>query len=250
MRSADYGIDAPNMQRALWIIGALGVALSFVYPPLGQYTVFVGAAFLVSALVMFWGSKVGKLKLVERLLDEFPWTGSERVLDVGCGRGLPLISVARRLIKGRVTGIDVWRDVDLANNRMEKTLENISIERVGNRADVRDGDARELPFESETFDVVVSSWAIHNIAVRSGRLQAIREMVRVLRPGGWLGILDIEDSKEYVGELRALGMISVTRKGPSFLFLIPTYQVTAWKPEPERAEASEAEMAEAVPAMA
>ncbi|MCZ7581092.1 MAG: class I SAM-dependent methyltransferase [Fimbriimonadaceae bacterium] len=250
MRSADYGIDAPNMQRALWILGALGVALAFGYPPLGQYTVYFGAAFLASALVMFWGSKVGKLKAVERMLNEFPWTGNERVLDVGCGRGLPLISVARRLIKGRATGVDVWRDVDLANNRMERTLENISIERVGNRADVRDGDARELPFEDETFDAVVSSWAVHNIAVRSGRTQAIREMVRVLRPGGWIGILDIENTKDYVSELRALGMLSVTRKGPSFLFLIPTYQVTAWKPEPERTGEEEAAKEEAVPVIA
>ena len=53
-----------------------------------------------------------------------------------------------------------------------------------------DADARDLPFATASFDVVVSSLAISNVAEAGGRAQALREAVRVLRPGGRLRIVD------------------------------------------------------------
>ena len=70
-------------------------------------------------------------------------------------------------------------------------------------------DARQLPFADDTFDVVVSHWVVHNMDKPSDRLRVLDEMARVLKPGGWLLIADIENHSEYVSRLKALGFIDV-----------------------------------------
>jgi arsenite methyltransferase len=87
-----------------------------------------------------------------------------------------------------------------------------------------------LPFAEATFDVVVSSWALHNLYHPAERRQALHEIVRVLKPGGRLALLDIRHTGEYVRVLRESGLADVQRSGPRFLFVIPTYAVTATKP--------------------
>ena len=77
---------------------------------------------------MFWGSKVGKLRLRDKIIASIPWRGDEQVLDVGCGHGLMLLAVAKRLQSGRAIGIDIWSQVDQADNNPESTLANARIE--------------------------------------------------------------------------------------------------------------------------
>src|SRR5690242_11777334 len=99
----DYGLDAPGVVRNL-VIGAvvgLGVFASVAlhlwsgHVPIGPVIfdvtgmgLAIGAVCAAMAIWMVWESKVGKLSGRERLLDQIAWKGSERVLDVGCGRGL------------------------------------------------------------------------------------------------------------------------------------------------------------------
>jgi arsenite methyltransferase len=128
---------------------------------------------------MLWDSKIGKLRSREHLLRRITWTGEERVLDVGCGRGLMLIGVAKRLTTGMATGIDIWQTEDLSGNRPEATLENARREGVLDRIEVRTGDMRQIPFADNTFDVVVSRAAIHNLYETGDRAQAISEIARV-----------------------------------------------------------------------
>lgn len=230
MRKPDYGIDAPNMQQNLIILGVALVALLVVWPKVGVYAVWPGATLLLAAIWLRFGSRVWKVKLADKLLSRIPWRGDELVLDVGCGHGLLTVLAAKRLRSGKATGVDVWREFDQAENRPDKPLENAKIEGVGRFVEVKDGDARELPFPDSTFDVVVSGWAIHNIAVGTGREKAIKEMIRVLKPGGWIGILDIEATKEFVSAMHKAGIVSVQRSGPSFCFISPTHQLVAQKP--------------------
>ena len=63
-------------------------------------------------------------------------------------------------------------------------LEGVSV-------DVRDGDARKIPFADATFDVVVSSLALHNIYSAKEREHALGEIARVLKPGGHAAIFDV-----------------------------------------------------------
>jgi SAM-dependent methyltransferase len=213
----DYGLDAPGVVRnlalasfagllfaALILAGVVPESLSFhpssgVEARLGLIGVGLGPGIAcgAAAIAMVWGSRVGKLRERERLLGALPWDGNEQVLDVGCGRGLLLVGAARRLRTGKAIGVDLWRAEDLAGNRPEATLANARAEGVADRVRVETADMRQLPFSDGTFDRVVSRAAIHNIDDSEGRARAIREIARVMKPGGFAIIDDIRHLGDY-----------------------------------------------------
>jgi SAM-dependent methyltransferase len=242
LRRADYGIDAPGVQLRFLIVGAscvvagvvlimierarhVGFARSLASPLLS-----IGVTFVLTAGVMFWGSKVGKLRLRDRVIDQLSLRGGERVLDVGCGHGLMLCAAAKRLTTGEAVGVDIWQKEDQAGNSPAATMANARAEGVVDRVELLDGDARELPFEDASFDAAVSSWALHNIYDAAGRAEALREIARVLKPGGRLAVIDIRHAADYARTLRECGMADVRLRAPSFVFLIPSRLVTATKP--------------------
>jgi arsenite methyltransferase len=97
-------------------------------------------------------------------------------------------------------------------------------------------DMRTLPFADGTFDVVVSSLAIHNIRSNAARAEAVAEAWRVLRAGGRLVIADIRSTSRYAATLRTRGADSVShrRLGWQFWYGNPfaaTSLVTACKRE-------------------
>lgn len=237
----NYGLDAPGVVRNLTVIGAIVMLLAMLSGMVAADGRFgwlrylqisfwaPGLALLLTAAVMVWGSRVGKVRFRERILDAIPWRGDEHVLDVGCGHGLMLLGAAKRLKTGQAVGIDLWQREDQAGNSPEATMENARLEGVADRVELKDGDARKLPFGDRTFDVILSSWALHNIYDREGRALAVREIARVLKPAGRAALVDIRHADEYAEVLRAAGL-DVRRAGPNFLFVIPSYTVWASKP--------------------
>ena len=177
----------------------------------GSMGLFAGAGCLAMGLWMLWSSKVGKIRRRERLLDHLAWTGRERVLDVGCGRGLMLVGAAKRLTTGKATGIDIWQTEDLSGNRPEATLENARREGVGDRVDIKTADMRQIPLPDGSVDAVVSCAAIHNIYAAGERAKALREIARVLAPGGQVLLDDIRHPAEYAAALAANGCKDVRR---------------------------------------
>ena len=215
-----YGIDAPGLVRAFFLTGAValiaalaagrsswpGGLISLALSAVGG---FVSVYALCMGCYMLYGSLVGKVRGRHQILGLVPWSGSEAVLDVGCGRGLLLTAAASRTPFGRAVGIDLWLAKDQSSNRPEATIANARAEGVEERVEVQTADARQLPFADDTFDVVVSHWVVHNLDKSTDRAQALKEMARVLRPGGWLLIADIENHREYVSRLKDLGFIGV-----------------------------------------
>lgn len=61
---------------------------------------------------------------------------------------------------------------------------------VADRVEVHTADMTALPFADDSFDVVTSAMAIHNVPSAQGRFHAIDEAIRVLRPGGQLLVAD------------------------------------------------------------
>jgi ubiquinone/menaquinone biosynthesis C-methylase UbiE len=206
-----------------------GVALSFV-EGWAALIAFVGAGcLLATAGAMVVSSKVLKLRQRDRMLDLIAWRGDEEVLDVGCGRGLLVIGAAKRLSTGKAVGIDIWQEQDQSGNRPEATRANAEAEGVSDRVEVLDADARKLPFGDESFDVVLSSLVIHNLHVAADRASAVREIVRVLKPGGRVAICDILHTRSYARMLEEKGLENVHRPRPHLMFFGPVWTVTGTK---------------------
>jgi SAM-dependent methyltransferase len=217
MPRGEYGYDAPY---ALMIFGSLAV-VSGLAAAIAWWRMPVHAAgpislyfvlFLANTASFFYTTRRGKFLEWERILDRTQLRGDEIVLDMGCGRGAVLTAVALRLTTGRVTGVDIWSATDQSGNAQDVTLRNASLEGVGDRVHIGTADMRALPFPDRTFDLVVSSLAIHNIRSNADRKRAIAEGFRVMKPGGRMVIADIRATAAYADALRTLGASNVERR--------------------------------------
>jgi SAM-dependent methyltransferase len=99
----------------------------------------------------------------------------ERTLDIACGAGNATIPAAK-------TGAEVI-GLDLVPELLEAARENAA--EAGVEIEWMEGDAEMLPFEDETFDVVISTVGI---MFTPDHQRAAREAARVLKPGGRLGL--------------------------------------------------------------
>jgi arsenite methyltransferase len=237
----DYGLDAPGIVKDMFVRGgwflAFGFALWFMNhsdfpgPAMSLLTALglVGLGFVVVGAVMVWSSRTAKPKLRDEILEAAQINGDEKILDAGCGRGLLLIGAAKKLKSGRATGIDIWDARDLKDNSSEATRENAKLEGVADKVRVESGDVRKLVYPEANFDVVVSSMVVHNLPGADERAQAIRELYRVLKPGGRLAMYDILKTREYAKVLESCGAQNVTLGSMRWLWLVPGWMLTAKK---------------------
>ena len=224
----DYGIDAPGVVRNLLIAGSVALLVSVLsysgllpWQGLARSLAPMTVACLGMGSYMFYSSKYGKIREREWLLDLVPggWRGDETVLDVGCGLGVMLIGAAKRLTTGTAVGIDIWQTQDLSGNNPDATLENARREGVADRVTIKTADMRQIPFPDGHFDVIVSNGAIHNIYQANERAVAVREIARVLKPGGACILADVRHEAQYAGVLRASGVTDVQRRDSHFTSL-------------------------------
>jgi ubiquinone/menaquinone biosynthesis C-methylase UbiE len=135
--------------------------------------------------VLVWLLTHGRESAFRRSLARFAQLSTgESVLDVGCGTGSLAIEAKRQVGPGgRVAGIDASPEmIGRAASKAAKA-----------RLDVRFQQAvvEALPFDDGTFDVVLSTLMLHHLP-RIARTQCVREIRRVLRPGGRVLIVDFD----------------------------------------------------------
>lgn len=117
-----------------------------------------------------------------RILDRVNIAAGESVLDVGCGTGTLAIAAARRVgDAGSVTGIDASPEM------IERARAKAA--RAAVRATFDVADAAALPFTDAHFDVVLSTVMLHHLR-RAAREECMREVRRVLVPGGRVLVVD------------------------------------------------------------
>ena len=121
--------------------------------------------FFIPALFQEWA---------DRMVEAAQVQAGQHVLDVACGTGLLARTAAERVgPTGSVTGLDVNEGMLEVGKRKASKIK------------WQHGRAESLPFDSNTFDAVVSQFGLMFF---EDRLTAIREMSRVLRPGGRLAV--------------------------------------------------------------
>ncbi|MDP2744895.1 MAG: class I SAM-dependent methyltransferase [Dehalococcoidia bacterium] len=157
---------------------------------------------------------------------------NDRVLDVGTGRGFLAIEIAKAVKGCQIVGMDMWdmpakgemhKGFVLGDTR-DNAERNARLEGMSNNVKFRQADAREMPFESESFDVVVSSFVMHQIVYGTGGPRVLQETYRVLKPRGRLVIVDLIIGKRITGQLTELGfgeikVQKVKNLGPASLLL-------------------------------
>jgi len=152
----------------------------------------------------------------------------DRVLDLACGTGLNFPHLCELVgARGRVVGIDL-------SPRMLTIARQLIAARGWQNVEAREADAAQLPFPDESFDKVICSYALNIIP---DYVQAIREVRRVLVPGGrfislemraemhalqrFWRICAVDISHDTVGGLRAVfGNVQVSRSWFGMVFMV------------------------------
>jgi arsenite methyltransferase len=239
----DYGVDAPAVMRNFFLIGALFLLLAIFAPhiihlgpvELSARGFYWPAGFLIGEGFLFLlYVKVGKFRHRDFMLSLHAWRGDEQVLDVGCGRGLLLAGAAKRIAaisgNGHATGIDVWSNVDMGGNSSAATQHNLELEGISNFCTLLSEPAQTMSCPDTTFDVIVSNLCLHNIYDAPTRRQALRQIVRVLKPGGVALISDYKLTGEYAKEFSYAGLLVEKRRGSFITTFPPLTVIVARKP--------------------
>src|SRR5262245_39407127 len=150
---------------------------------------------------------VNEAEPVHRFLAAVAPRGDEFALDVACGPGL--------LAKAFAPHVREIVGVDLTPAMVEKAAA-IARETGLSNESFEVADALRLPFEASAVDLVVTRLALHHMPDPGA---AVREMARVLRPGGRLGVFDMTTSE--IAEEAAYHNLVERRRDPSHTRALP-----------------------------
>jgi ubiquinone/menaquinone biosynthesis C-methylase UbiE len=131
-----------------------------------------------------------------RLVEQAGLRPAHRILDVGCGTGTLLVQIARRFPGIGATGIDP------APRALARAARKAAARGLAIRFDRGFGEA--LPYPDAAFDRVLSSFMLHHLASASEKQSTLREMRRVLAPGGSLHLLDFTHDHDEGGLFQRL----------------------------------------------
>jgi SAM-dependent methyltransferase len=109
----------------------------------------------------------GRRTVLERVLDDLRLPARARILDAGCGSGRNMVEFARH---GTVTGVEL-------------SATSVALGRERGAGEVIEGSVLDMPFEADSFDLAASLDVIEHL---QDDLQALRELRRVVAPGGSL----------------------------------------------------------------
>ena len=126
---------------------------------------------------------LGVQRVHRRLLDQAGVRPGQRVLEIGCGTGNLLLAAKQAQPAATAVGLDP--DLTALARAARKAR------RRGLAVQLDRGYADQLPYADDSVDVVLSSFMLHHVPADQ-RGPAIREVQRVLRPGGALHLVDID----------------------------------------------------------
>ena len=119
------------------------------------------------------------LKYTRKAFQLLPQTDKPRILDIGCGSGVPTMELAR-LSNGQVTGLDINQPP------LDRLARKIKKARISDRVKTLKCSILDMEFPDESFDIIWAEGSIHVIGFERG----LREWKRFLKPNGFLAIHD------------------------------------------------------------
>jgi ubiquinone/menaquinone biosynthesis C-methylase UbiE len=153
----------------------------------------------------FWVQAPHPFITRERLRDALAPSAGERLLEVGPGTGYYTLPVARSLHPDGV--LDIF---DLQPEMLEYTARAAREQGLGNIVTTQ-GDARSLPYQDDTFD---GAFLVATLGEVPDQDAALRELSRVLKPGGRLVVGEVFGDPHWV----RLGVLRQRAQGASFRF--------------------------------
>ncbi len=133
---------------------------------------------LMNRMMTFGLDKMWRHNTVKRIAKTSP----RQILDIATGTADLAISMARKISNVTVTGID------LSANMIALGDKKIHEARLDSQVKLQVGDALALPFDNDSFDAITAAYGVRNFEHLD---TGYAEMLRVLRPGGKLYILEL-----------------------------------------------------------
>jgi ubiquinone/menaquinone biosynthesis C-methylase UbiE len=178
-----YRVQGAGAPLVLLPLGLAAAQWEPLLPRLSaQYcTITLGGAVLGSvASLEARGQSTGYLGVVRHLIEAVHLQPGETILDVGCGSG-----VLDRWLARHTGGAHHIVAVDIHRTLLREAAALAAKEGLADRIEFRDGNAEALPFPDNSFDVTMSATVMELLDAD----QMLREMIRVTKPGGRVGIV-------------------------------------------------------------
>ena len=151
-------------------------------------------------------------KFYQKIASQIPKDRKTHILDVGTGTANLAIVIKKRSPNAEILGIDPDEKIlKIAKSKIKKEKLDIKFVKAF---------AQKLPFKKQSFDYVVSSFAIHHIPSHL-KNQAFSEMYRVIKPGGTILIIDIGVPKNLPAKIVGAVFSLVEAVGPNLRGFIP-----------------------------
>lgn len=126
---------------------------------------------------------------------QFLEPGNGVVLDAGAGSGRSSLMVLLERPRSKVIALDIFsNDYGIGDNTPERLMRNATIAGVAARVEVKNGDMREIPLDTNSLDAAVSAFAIDHLP-RDGVIRALSELRRTLKPGGQFLLLTLNPDR-------------------------------------------------------
>ncbi|HEC92026.1 MAG TPA: class I SAM-dependent methyltransferase [Candidatus Atribacteria bacterium] len=160
-----------------------------------------------------------RMIVVREMINTIGINGNEIILDLGTGSGFVAINFAKKLVKGKIYGVDRYRmsynslkeqiinliKINFFGNTLKNAKENAILEKVADKCMFITSDiTKSIDFPNETFDVILSSQALYCIPYEK-RPSIFNEIHRLLKKNGKIlffesrlyGNWNMEDIRKY-----------------------------------------------------
>ena len=135
--------------------------------------------FLSGGIDIYW-----RRRAIRKLMDLQP----RQILDVATGTGDMAIMMTKYLAPEKIMGIDISRGM------LDVGRQKIARQNLNGRIELREGDSENIQLPDNSFDAITVAFGVRNF---ENLEKGLREMLRVLKPGGRLVILEFSHPKMF-----------------------------------------------------